>query len=63
MFLKNYSLVIALVAMATMVSGCELIGDVIEFGLWLVLIIVVLVGGIAAFAFKKLKDAKNKFLK
>lgn len=63
MFLKNYFFAVALIAMATMVSGCELIGDVIEFGLWLVLIVVVLVGGIAAFAFKKLKDAKNRLLK
>ena len=63
MFLKNYFLVIALIATATMVSGCELIGDVLEFGMWVVLIIVVLIGGVAAFAFKKLKDAKNKFLK
>ena len=63
MFLKNYFLVIALIATATMVSGCELIGDVLEFGMWVILIIVVLVGGVAAFAYKKLKDAKNRLLK
>jgi len=63
MFLKNYFLVIALAITATMVSGCELIGDVVEFGLWVILIVVVLIGGVGAYAYRKLKNAKNRFLK
>lgn len=35
-------------------TGCDLVGDVLEFGFWTLLILVLVVGGLAVWIFKRL---------
>jgi hypothetical protein len=35
-------------------SGCDLVGDVLEFGFWMLLIVVVLVVALVVWVFKKI---------
>lgn len=42
-----------LLLLTVTLSGCELVGDVLEFGLWAVLIVVILVVALVVWLFKK----------
>ena len=45
---------VLLLAVTLGLSGCELVGDVLEFGFWAVLIVIVLVIALVVWIFRKL---------
>lgn len=47
-------LLFLLTLMTVTLSGCDLVGDVLEFGFWTLLILVVLVIALTAWIFKRL---------
>ena len=52
--LGRLPLMVLLLLTTVGLSGCELVGDVLEFGFWMLLIIVVLVVALVVWIFKKL---------
>lgn len=51
----SHLLRLGLVLLITLsLSGCELVGDVLEFGFWVLLIIVVVVVALVVWLFKKI---------
>lgn len=52
--IRSYVSMLLILVMFTM-SGCELIGDIFEAGMWVALIIIVIVVALVAWIFKKLK--------
>ncbi|HET7274743.1 MAG TPA: hypothetical protein VFI91_06160 [Longimicrobiaceae bacterium] len=47
-------LMVLLLLIAVGVSGCELVGDVLEFGFWVILIVIILIIALLVWIFKKL---------
>ncbi len=52
---KNLSLAIMLLVLSTSLTSCEAIGDLIEFGVWIGVIIVVAVIAIIYWIYRKIK--------
>jgi hypothetical protein len=47
-------LVVLLLLMTVSLSGCDLVGDILEFGFWVLLIVVVLVVALVVWILKKI---------
>jgi hypothetical protein len=52
--LSRPSLLLLLFVLAVGLSGCELVGDVLEFGFWMILIIAAIVIGLIVWIVKKI---------
>ena len=46
MFMTQLSRLVPLLAISMMVAGCDLIGDVLEFGFWTIVILVLIIVGL-----------------
>jgi len=57
MFGKNSLLLVpVMVVCATLLSGCELIGDIFQAGMWVGIIIILLIVAAVMFLFKKFRS-------
>lgn len=52
--MSRVPLMAVLLLVTLSLSGCDLVGDVLEFGFWTLLIVVVLVVALLVWIFKKL---------
>lgn len=57
--LPHISRVLPLLALTLFVAGCDLVGDVLEFGFWVIVIIVGLIVLLIWWAAKKLGGARR----
>jgi hypothetical protein len=47
-------LILLLLILTVGLSGCELVGDLVEFGLWMVLIVIVLLVALVVWIFRRI---------
>jgi hypothetical protein len=55
MIMKRNSLAPMLICMVVFLSSCELVGDILEFGIWIGVILVLLVIGIIFWIIRKIR--------
>lgn len=56
--MNRLSLWILLLFLAVGVSGCDLVGDVLEFGFWLIVIIIGLIAALGYWLYGKLRGRR-----
>jgi hypothetical protein len=58
-FTAKWFVSILFLAFSLTLTGCDLVGDVLEFGFWLALIIIAIVGGIIYFIARLFRGKKD----
>lgn len=59
MSLPRVSHVLPLLALSLLVSGCELVGDLLEFGFWAVVIIALVIVALILWVARKLRRPRR----